>query len=54
MLEVGETVRTHFLENNWYAVFATDALDEDPGGAIGYVYAPLLKLAPGESMAASS
>ena len=54
MLEVGETVRTHFLENNWYAVFATDALDEDPGGAIGYVYAPLLKLTPGESMAASS
>ena len=54
MLEVGETVRAHFLENNWYAVFDADAREEDPSAAIGYVYAPLLKPAPNETITASS
>jgi hypothetical protein len=54
MLEVGETVRAHFLENNWYAVFDADAREEDASAAIGYVYAPLLKPVPDETMAASS
>ena len=54
MLEVGETVRAHFLEDNWYAVFDSDAPSEDPSAAIGYVYAPLLIPAPGETMVSSS
>ena len=54
MLEVGETVRAHFLQNGWYAVFDADIREEDPNAAIGYVYAPLLKQAPSETMAASS
>ena len=54
MLEVGETVRAHFLEDNWYAVFHADVREDDPSAAIGYVYAPLLKPVPDETMAASS
>jgi len=54
MLEVGETVRAHFLEDNWYAVFDSDAREEDPSAAIGYVYAPLLVPAPIETMVSSS
>ncbi len=54
MLEIGETVRAHFLEDNWYAVFHADARENDPSAAIGYVYAPLLKPVPEETMAASS
>lgn len=54
MLEIGETVRAHFLEDNWYAVFAADARAEDPSAAIGYVYAPLLIPARDETMADSS
>ena len=54
MLEVGETVRAHFLENGWYAVFDTDTLEEDPSAAIGYVYAPLLKQAPDATGTAGS
>ena len=54
MLEVGETVRAHFLESGWYAVFDTDTLEEDPNAAIGYVYAPLLKQAPDATGTAGS
>jgi hypothetical protein len=54
MLEVGETVRAHFLENGWYAVFDTDTLEEDPSAVIGYVYAPLLKQAPDATGTAGS
>ncbi len=43
MIETGEKVRAHFLENGWYAVFDTDIRVEDASAAIGYVYAPLLK-----------
>lgn len=43
MIETGETVRAHFLEDGWYAVFDEDILEEDAGAALGYVYAPLLK-----------
>lgn len=54
MLEVGEIVRAHFLEDNWYAVFDSDAPSEDPSAAIGYVYAPLLIPASGETIVSSS
>lgn len=54
MLEIGETVRAHFLENGWYAVFDTDTLEENPSAAIGYVYAPLLKQAPDATGTAGS
>ena len=54
MIEIGETVRAHFLENGWYAVFDTDTLEEDPSAAIGYVYAPLLKQAPDATGTAGS
>lgn len=54
MLEVGETVRASFLEDNWYAVFYSDAQEEDPSAAIGYVYAPLLVPAPNETMVSTS
>jgi hypothetical protein len=62
MLEVGETVRAHFLEDNWYAIFDSDAreedpsaaMEEDPSAAIGYVYAPLLVPAPSETMVSTS
>lgn len=54
MLEVGETVRASFLEDNWYAIFDSDAQEEDPSAAIGYVYAPLLVPAPNETMVSTS
>jgi hypothetical protein len=54
MLEIGETVRAHFLENDWYAVFDAEALEADPTAAIGFVYAPLLKPAEDGALTASS
>lgn len=42
----GDSVRADLVEDGWYAVFSTDAAERDPGKAIGYVYAPLLKPSP--------
>ncbi len=52
MIETGEKVKAHFLEDGWYAVFDADIREADANAAIGYVYAPLLKPAP-DNLAAS-
>lgn len=39
----GDSVRTDFAEGGWLAVFPANAARRDAKGALGYVYAPLLK-----------
>ncbi len=42
-LEAGQQIKTDFLDNDWYAVFALDEKNRDEKKALGYVYAPRLK-----------
>jgi hypothetical protein len=43
VLQPGDRVRADFEAEGWYAVFPLDADVRDMKGALGYVYAPLLK-----------
>jgi len=48
-LEAGKKVKVDFLKDNWCAVFEIEETVRDENKALGYVYAPLLKLNPPES-----
>lgn len=45
-LEAGDSIKADFYQNNWYAVFKSDTTGRSESLAIGYVYAPLLRVYP--------
>lgn len=48
-MKAGQRVKADFLKDNWYAVFKVKETVRDESRALGYVYAPLLKLDPPET-----
>ena len=43
-LVVGQKVKVDFLQNDYYAIFNIDEVSRDESRALGYVFAPLLKI----------
>ena len=49
-IDPGKPIRVDFPRKNWFAVFSATEHDRNEKRAIGYVYAPLLKLVPRPGM----
>jgi len=43
VLKAGEKIKVDYLKNNWFAIFKVNETVRSESGALGYVYAPLLK-----------